>query len=96
VATAALSLFGQFGLRLSIAGTFGIASYTVSKRLRELSIRVALEAQGKQVVSAALGRMLILLTTGSVAGVLLGLAASRLLASIVYGVSPEIHWSSLQ
>ena len=87
VATAALSLFGAFGLLLSIAGTFGLASYTVSKRLRELSIRVALGAQGKQVVTAALGRMLILLTTGSVAGVLLGLAASRLLASIVYGVS---------
>src|SRR5882724_1613548 len=38
VATVALSLFGAFGLLLSIAGTFGLASYTVSKRLRELSI----------------------------------------------------------
>ena len=89
VATAALSLFGVFGLLLSIAGTFGLASYTVSKRLRELSIRVALGAKGKQVLSAALGRMLVLLATGSIVGVLLGLAASRLLASVVYGVSAK-------
>ena len=64
VATAALGLFGAFGLLLSIAGTFGLASYTVSRRLRELSIRVALGAQAKQVLSAALGRMLILLAAG--------------------------------
>lgn len=42
VATVALGLFGAFGLLLSITGTFGLASYTVSKQLRELSIRVAL------------------------------------------------------
>jgi ABC-type antimicrobial peptide transport system permease subunit len=44
VATVALGLFGAFGLLLSITGTFGLASYTISKRLRELSIRVALGA----------------------------------------------------
>jgi len=49
-----------FGLLLSITGTFGLASYTVSKRLRELSIRVAL-ARREADSSAALGRMLILL-----------------------------------
>ena len=65
VATAALGLFGAFGLLLSITGTFGLASYTVSKRLRELSIRVALGAQAKQIFSAALGRMMILLASGS-------------------------------
>jgi predicted permease len=84
VATVALGLFGLFGLLLSITGTFGLASYTVSKRLRELSIRVALGAQAKQILSAALGRMLILLASGSVVGMLLGVAASRLLSVIVY------------
>jgi len=64
VATVALGLFGAFGLLLSITGTFGLASYTVSKRRRELSIRVALGAQAKQVLSAALGRMLVLLASG--------------------------------
>jgi len=89
VATAALGLFGAFGLLLSIAGTFGLASYTVSKRLRELSIRVALLGQARQIVAAALGRMLILLGSGSVAGMLLGAAASRLLAAIVYQASAQ-------
>jgi predicted permease len=89
VATVALGLFGAFGLLLSIAGTFGLASYTVSKRLRELSIRVALGAQAKQILSAALGRMLLLLATGSVVGLLLGVAASRLLSVIVYQASAQ-------
>jgi predicted permease len=89
VATVALGIFGAFGLLLSIAGTFGLASYTVSKRLRELSIRVALGAQAKQILSAALGRMLILLASGSVVGLLLGVAASRLLSAIVYQASAQ-------
>jgi len=89
VATAALGLFGAFGLLLSITGTFGLASYTVSKRLRELSIRVALGAQAKQVLSAALGRMLILLASGSVIGMLLGIAAGRVLSAIVYQASAQ-------
>jgi predicted permease len=89
VATVALGLFGAFGLLLSVTGTFGLASYTVSRRLRELSIRVALGAQATSILSAALGRMLILLASGSVAGILLGVAASRLLSAIVYQASAQ-------
>jgi len=89
VATVALGLFGAFGLLLSVTGTFGLASYTVSKRLRELSIRVALGAQARQVLSAALGRMLILLATGSAAGILLGVAASRVLSAVVYQATAQ-------
>lgn len=89
VATVSLGLFGAFGLLLSITGTFGLASYTVSKRLRELSIRVALGAQAKQILSAALGRMLILLASGSVAGILLGVATSRILSAIVFQATAQ-------
>ncbi len=89
VATVALGIFGAFGLLLSIAGTFGLASYTVSRRLRELSIRVALGAQAKEVLFAALGRMLTLLVGGSLVGMVLGAAASRLLAAIVYQASAQ-------
>ena len=84
MATVALGMIGAFGLLLSITGTFGLASYTISKRTRELSIRVALGAQAKQVLSAALGRMLILLASGSVIGLLLGVASSRVLSQVVY------------
>jgi predicted permease len=89
VATVALGLFGAFGLLLSISGTFGLASYTVSKRLRELSIRVALGAEAQQILSAALGRLLILLASGSMVGIMLGAAASRLLSAIVYQASAQ-------
>ena len=89
VATVALGLFGAFGLLLSITGTFGLASYTVSKRIRELSIRVALGAQARQVLSAALGRMLVLLAGGSVVGLLLGVAASRVLSHIVFQATAQ-------
>jgi ABC-type antimicrobial peptide transport system permease subunit len=89
VATVALGLFGAFGLLLSITGTFGLASYTVSKRIRELSIRVALGAQARQVLSAALGRMLVLLAGGSVVGLLLGIAASRVLSHIVFEATAQ-------
>ena len=89
VAAVALSLFGAFGLLLSIAGTFGLASYTVSKRLRELSIRLALGARAQEILSVALGRMLVLLGIGSLAGITLGVAASKLLSVIVYQASAQ-------
>jgi predicted permease len=89
VATATLSVFGAFGLLLSIAGTFGLASYTVSKRLRELSIRVALGAQARQILSAALGRMLTLLAAGCLVGIALGAATSHLLSAIVYHATAQ-------
>ena len=53
---------------LAITGIFGMAAYTVSKRLRELGIRIALGAQRKEVLEAALGRVFRLLTVGSAAG----------------------------
>ena len=57
---------------LSITGIFGIAAYSVSKRLRELGIRVALGAQRKEILQAALGRAIQLLAIGSGAGLTLG------------------------
>src|SRR3974377_1391672 len=88
VATVALGLFGAFGLLLSITGTLGLASYTVSRRIRELSIRVALGAKASQVLFAALGRMFVLLASGSLVGLLLGVAASRVLSVIALQAPP--------
>ncbi len=89
VATLSLGLFGAFGLLLSVTGTFGLASYTVSKRMRELSIRVALGAQTRQILAAALGRILVLIGAGSAIGLGLGVATSHLLAHIVYQASAQ-------
>jgi ABC-type antimicrobial peptide transport system permease subunit len=66
-----------------------MASYTVSKRLRELGIRMALGARRKQVLRTALGRAFILLSVGSVAGLMLGLLATKVLSFIVYQASPN-------
>jgi len=80
---------GIMGAMLSITGIFGIAAYSVSRRLKELGIRMALGAQRREVLQAALGRALKLLAFGSSAGVLLGIMASRVLASIVYQATPR-------
>jgi predicted permease len=84
MATEALGVMGMMGAMLAITGIFGMAAYSVSKRLRELAIRVALGAQRKEVLRAALGRALKLLAIGSAAGLVLGMLASRVLAFIVY------------
>lgn len=84
MATLALGIMGLMGAMLSITGIFGIAAYSVSRRLRELGIRMALGAQRKEVLEAALGRALRLLAIGSMAGLVLGILASRVLATIVY------------
>jgi len=89
MATMALGVMGGMGAMLSITGIFGMAAYSVSKRLRELGIRIAMGAQRTEVLSAALGRPLKLLAFGSVAGLILGLLATKVLAFIVYQASPR-------
>jgi predicted permease len=89
MASLALGAMGGMGAMLAVIGIFGVAAYSVSKRLRELGIRVALGAQRKEVLRAALGRAFKLLASGSAAGLLLGLLASRVLALIVYQATPR-------
>jgi predicted permease len=89
MATMALGVLGLMGAMLSITGIFGMAAYSVSRRMRELGIRMALGAQRREVLGAALGRPLKLLLIGSSAGLLLGLLATRVLAFIVYQATPR-------
>ena len=84
MATITLVVLGVMGAVLSVTGIFGMAGYSVSKRLRELGIRIALGAQKAEVLQAALGRAAKLLAFGSAAGLLLGVLASRVLGLIVY------------
>jgi predicted permease len=84
VATVALGVLGLLGAMLAVTGIFGMASYVVSRRLRELGIRVALGASRQHVLRASLGRAFTLLAAGSAAGIGLGVLASRLLSFIVY------------
>jgi ABC-type antimicrobial peptide transport system permease subunit len=89
VATVSLGVLGVLGAMLAVTGIFGMAAYSVSRRLRELGIRIALGAQRREVLRAALGRAFRLLAFGSVAGLVLGLAATKVLSYIVYQASPR-------
>jgi ABC-type antimicrobial peptide transport system permease subunit len=74
---------------LAVTGIFGMAAYSVSKRLKELGIRIAVGAQPKQVLRAALGRPFKLLLIGSGVGLLLGALATRVLALVVDQATPH-------
>lgn len=89
MAAFSLGVLGIMGALLSVTGIFGMAAYAVSKRKRDLGIRIALGAQRKEVLQAALGRAVKLLAFGSAAGLVLGILASRVLASIVYEATPR-------
>jgi MacB-like periplasmic core domain len=88
-AAAALGVMGLLAAMLAITGTFGMAAYGVSRRMKELGIRVALGARGAQVMSAALKRPLILLAVGAAVGLLSDIFASRLLGRVVYQANPR-------
>jgi ABC-type antimicrobial peptide transport system permease subunit len=66
-----------------------MAAYNVSRRMKELGIRVALGARAKHVISTAVGRPIVLLVVGSFLGLLSGILASRLLGNIVYQANPR-------
>jgi ABC-type antimicrobial peptide transport system permease subunit len=88
-ATLVLGAMGLLAAMLAVTGIFGMAAYNVSRRMKELGIRVALGARTKHVMSAAVGRPIVLLGLGSLAGLLLGVFASRLLEHIVYQANPR-------
>jgi hypothetical protein len=88
-ATVALGVMGLLAAMLAVTGIFGMAAYNVSRRMKELGIRISLGARTKHVMSTAVGRPILLLGLGSLAGLLLGVFASRLLEQIVYQANPR-------
>ncbi len=88
-ATVALGVMGLLAAMLAVTGIFGMAAYTVSLRMKELGIRIALGARKTQVMRAAVGRPIVLLGVGSILGLLAGVFASGLLGRIVYQADPR-------
>jgi predicted permease len=88
-ATIALCVMGLLAAMLAVTGIFGMAAYNVSRRMKELGIRVALGARTKHVMRTAVGRPIALLVVGSLLGLLLGVLASRMLGQIVYQANPR-------
>lgn len=84
VAVVALGVFGALAVVLAVVGVYGMASYSVSMRTREIGIRLAIGANRWQVLRSVLGRTAALLACGSAVGIALGTAAQELLESVVY------------
>src|SRR4030095_2892180 len=86
-----LAIFGSLALLLAGIGLYGVMSYAVSRRTREIGIRMALGAQTGNVLRLVLKDGLMLVTVGVSAGLLVAFALTRLIASFLYGVSP-LDW----
>jgi predicted permease len=87
VAAAVLGAFGLLALILAATGVYGVMAYAVSRRTREIGIRMALGAKPGQVVRVVLSRAGVLLAAGAAIGLGLSLAAGRLFAPLLYGIS---------
>lgn len=88
-AAAILGAFGVIAMVLAATGLFALMAYAVSRRTREIGIRMALGAQPLQVLSPLFGRTVTLCAVGLTVGTLMTLVAGKLLSAILYGVSPH-------
>jgi predicted permease len=84
-----LGIFAAVALTLAAIGTYGILSYMVTERQREIGIRMALGADNGQVMRMIMGQGLTIAVIGIAIGVAGAYALSRLTASLLYGVSPS-------
>jgi ABC-type antimicrobial peptide transport system permease subunit len=84
-----LVIFSAVALALAAIGVYGVVSYMVSQRTREIGIRVALGARRGSVVRLVVGRSLVPITIGMVLGTAGAVSASRLIATMLYEVEPS-------
>jgi predicted permease len=89
MAAVALGVMALLAAMVAVTGIFGMAAYNVSRRMKELGIRVALGARTKHVMSVAVGRPILLLGLGSLVGLLLGVFATQRLEQFVYQANPR-------
>jgi len=80
------SFFGLLALVLACLGLYGLLSYEVSRRTREIGIRMAVGAQSHNVVRLVLTKAVVLIFAGAVAGIAAALGITRLLTSFLFGV----------
>ena len=83
-----LSAFGVVAVSLAAIGLYGVLAFIVAQRRREIGVRMALGAQPRDVIADIMGQGLRLAACGVVAGIVLALAATRLLRSLLFGTSP--------
>ena len=88
-ATVALGIMSGLAAMLAVTGIFGMAAYNVSRRMKEFGLRVALGAQARHVMRAAVGRPIVLLAVGSLLGLLITLFARGPMSQIVDQADPR-------
>ncbi len=82
-----MGIFAGIALVLAIIGIYGVISYGVQRRTREIGLRMALGADGGQVLRMVVGRGIVLVVLGILAGTVAALVLTRMMATLVYGVS---------
>jgi ABC-type antimicrobial peptide transport system permease subunit len=83
-----LSLFGAVAALLAAVGLYGVLAFIVAQRKREIGVRIALGAAGRDVVREVLGQGLRLAGMGLSIGLVLALAITRLMSALLFGTSP--------
>jgi predicted permease len=82
------SLFGLLALTLACIGLYGLVSYEVARRTREIGIRTALGAQQRDVLRLVVARGFLLVFVGALSGTLIAIGVTRYLQSLLFGVRP--------
>ncbi len=85
---ALLAVFGLLALALAAVGIYGVTSFAVSRRAREIGIRMALGARRGTVLGMVLGQGMVVIAAGLAIGLLVAAVVTRLAANLLYGVSP--------
>lgn len=85
--TVVMTIFAGIATLLTALGIYGVLSYQVSQRAHEIGLRMALGAQQHQVLGLIVGQGMILTAVGIAAGVAMGLALTRFISSLIFGVS---------
>ena len=83
-----LGAFAALALLLAALGIYGVLSYVVSQRTREIGLRMAIGASHRDIVRAILAYTARLTSTGLAAGIVAAVAGTRLLSTLLFGVSP--------
>ena len=81
-----LGVLGTFGLILAAIGVYGVVAHAVTQRTREIGIRIALGAQHRDVMLLIIRQGMTVCTIGAAVGIVLALAVSRVLGSLLYGI----------
>jgi ABC-type antimicrobial peptide transport system permease subunit len=84
----ACTLFGGLALLVASIGLFGLMSYSVARRTNEIGIRMALGAERRDVLRLVMGESMILVAAGVLLGLGGAVAASRLIANLLFGLAP--------